>query len=53
MGQNQFKKNLQVFFLVVFKVFDRPAVAAGGVKNRKIELFVVGIQADEKIKDFV
>ena len=51
-GTNQLKQRGQVF-LFVFHVLDRPAVASRSVQNRKVQLFVIGVETDEQVKDFV
>ena len=52
MRQDRIQQRMKVFARLV-QFAHAPTVTAGGVKYRKIELFVFGVERDEQIKHFI
>ena len=52
MRQHGIQQRVQIFAGLI-QFAHAPAVATGGVKDRKIELFVIGIQRDEQVEHFI
>ena len=50
--QNQFQQRREVLARIS-QITDTPAITARSVKNREIQLVIIGIKRDKQIKDFI